>query len=463
MRVKAISMCLVLFSLLSSGQESKEHYLRIDSIEISGNKRTKTDIILNELDFKTGDTIKLNELPDFFERNENNLLNTSLFNFVSLTLGTINGHTTNIIIIVEERWYFWPEVYFAQADRNLSNWLRTTDFSRVKYGFGVTHYNFRGKREKLNFRYLGGFVEQYAINYNNIILNQNLKHYLSIQLKYDKPNKMVHSIINNAETVLKHEENVQKSFTTSILYTFRPSNYINHSLYVNFTYSSISDTIFKLNPQYLNNNSQLLRFPAASYGFEKNRLNSRHYPLKGFRFLGTIKYEGIGVESNQNLRLELSIEKAVQISRNELYFDFIAKGTYSSNTKRPFFNYNELGYSSNLRGFEYYVINGEEMLLLRNTLKYKLFPTWIVHLKRVPIPSMNKVPLNFYANIFADAGYVTNNNESYLAKNSLPNTILASIGIGVDLVTYYDRTLSFFYAYNSLNEGRFYFTIINNI
>ena len=51
----------------------------VDSIEINGNARTLDEIVLRELNFRPGDSISLEKLPEVMRQNSFLLLNTGLF------------------------------------------------------------------------------------------------------------------------------------------------------------------------------------------------------------------------------------------------------------------------------------------------------------------------------------------------------------------------------------------------
>ena len=57
--------------------------------------------------------------------------------------------------------------------------------------------------------------------------------------------------------------------------------------------------------------------------------------------------------------------------------------------------------------------------------------------------------LDFYA-------YVVNNDPNYLALNDLANTSLYGAGLGLNVVTYYDKMLRIEYSINKEFEGGFY-------
>ena len=70
---------------------------------------------------------------------------------------------------------------------------------------------------------------------------------------------------------------------------------------------------------------------------------------------------------------------------------------------------------------------------------------------------INTLHYAVYLNIFADAGYVKD--SYYKNSNALSNTWLFGYGIGLDYVTYYDKTLRFEYSINRMGQGGFFINI----
>ena len=106
-----------------NGDSISDTKLIIRDVVIEGNKVTKRNIILRELVFVRGDTIEKMELLTTLERSKENLLNLSIFNFVSFDVKHFPGNRIDVIITVQERWYIWPTPIFEFADRNFSSFL----------------------------------------------------------------------------------------------------------------------------------------------------------------------------------------------------------------------------------------------------------------------------------------------------------------------------------------------------
>jgi len=454
-----LTSVLLSWKVLLFGQTTVKPFVVIERVNIEGNKKTVPQIIKRELTFQIGDTILLTNLTDVFAENRDNLLKTSLFNYVTLTLDNVYENRASIKIMLEERWYIWPEIYLAHADRNLSNWIRTGDFSRIKYGLGVSHYNFRGRKEKLGVLFISGFVNRYGLSYNNFYLDKALKHSLSLELLYDTPKKLVYNVQNNVEQVLKTDDILIDKKEGYLQYMFRQHLYLTHSLRSGILNYQVSDTIVSSNPEFLTNQRKKAGFFTVSYTINYDRLNSNYYPTTGYQ--ASFRAKKVGLPNNVydfwQLKQVVSYYQPIPIFNWPLYIGTVNKFKLSTIDQRPLFMYDEIGYRDNLRGFEFYVINGKYAWVSYNSLKLRLIETQIIEVPYVPIPSVNKVHLTPYLNIFADFGYVGRDNLFNQNKdNFLTDQLLSGVGIGIDLVTYYDRVLSFYYAYNSLNKGGIY-------
>ncbi|MFZ0391980.1 MAG: BamA/TamA family outer membrane protein [Calditrichia bacterium] len=127
------------FNLLSA--QNPSFPVRIDTLFIVGNEITKNQVILREIPYSLPDT--LDEAD--FRIIRNRLQNLYLFNRVQLHLSQFRRRNA-LIIEVSESWYFFPvPVLF----------INEHDWDKISYGVQLTHYNFRGRNEKLH---LGGWL-----------------------------------------------------------------------------------------------------------------------------------------------------------------------------------------------------------------------------------------------------------------------------------------------------------------
>jgi hypothetical protein len=127
------------------------------------------------------------------------------------------------------------------------------------------------------------------------------------------------------------------------------------------------------------------------------------------------------------------------------------------NVKLPFeqayINQKAIGYgNANVRGLEYYVIDGVAFGILKSTLKKKLFSV------KIPMPFSSSIipslPFSIFAKTYTDIGYCYNK-KNYAAN--LNNRLLYTGGFGIDILTLYDISLKIEYSFNQLGQGSLYF------
>jgi outer membrane protein assembly factor BamA len=458
MRVSQLHKALLIFVifLFSATVYAQNNYIKINGIGISGNSQTRESVITRELTFKTGDTISYSSIDDIIARSRENLLNTSLFNFVTITKNTIDDRT-DISIVVEERWYTWPSLILKYEDRNFSAWLKAKDLSKSRYGISVDRFNCFGRKETLNLSFSFGFANQLIISYKNIALDRNRRHFIGADIEFSNEDEVIFKTHFNEPLIYKsrfHTVFQRKKYTLNYLY--RPYIYYTHSFYLNYFEYSLQDTIIKLNPDYFGNNISTQKCFTFDYVFTRDTRDSKAYPLKGL-FFETLVRQTVSTPFSKYSFYSTSIlpsfYKYVQLN-NRLYYAGGINFKFSFSSRYSYFYSKSLGYKYNLHGFEYNTIEGQQFIVVKNLIKFTLLKTRVTRLKFIPINKFNKIPYAVYLNIFNDAGYV--NNKYKTPENSYSNRIIYSVGAGLDLVTYYDRTLRADYSINCFGKSGIY-------
>ncbi len=451
-------LMLFLFQLLHSQNGNSERFL-INSVKITGNYKTKEKIILRELTFAEGDSIYEYDLISKITLSKKNLLNTPLFNFVNFEIRKSKYKTINIIIKVEERWYFWPQAAIYYADRNFSNWLKNKDLSRTDIGLGLIKYNFRGRNEKLSFYTILGYDEELILKYENIFFDKKRKHSAGIYLKYLQRKETGVKIKDDKLLQIKLEnEYALKLYNLSFKYTFRKKYFNTHSAYFGFENRRIADTLSVFNPEYFSSNNKKIDYFFLKYIFKQDKRNSRVFPTKGHFFKITVAKFGFNLFPDSKINsfyIKTEVSKYSKLSKRFNFGNYISF-RYKNKNDRTFFLNTAIGYSSNLRGYEYYLINGTNFCLSKNTLNFELLPKKIFYLRKLPLKRFNKIHFTIYTSIFSDIGYVQNSNIIYTQNNAFANKLLYSYGAGLNFLTYYDTLLRLEYSINHKKEGGFY-------
>src|SRR5690606_19982017 len=103
----------------------------------------------------------------------------------------------------------------------------------------------------------------------------------------------------------------------------------------------------------------------------------------------------------------------------------------------PYYVQEGLGYGHYVRGFEYYVIDGEHFALGRGNVVFQLLKPRTKRAEFVPLEAFRTLYFALYLNLYADAGRVWD--SRYAADNFLANRWISGTGAGLDLVTSYDQ------------------------
>lgn len=438
----------------SVAQQDTNNYSIVGKIILIGNKTTKPHIIFRELNFSTGDTMSSIHLEKRLERSRQNLFNTSLFNFVTITSTPADSNKIDVTIKMTERWYLFPVPIFEIAERNFNTWWETKNFKRANYGFYLIKENFRGRKESLSFRVRLGYSEQYGFSYLIPYLNKKQKSGMSISSYYFRGYEIIYKTFDNRLVFFKDPDNhVRNEFVSKIAYTYRQGLYNTHAVNFRHNKANITDTIQILNSDYFRNQKGEINFLSASYFFKRDLRDSRVYPLRGYYFDFEIAKLGLGLIKNEIIditNLYASLRKYWKLS-DRFYIASGIKGKYSPNTLQPYYVQSALGWRDYVRGYEYYVIDGSSYGLMKTGVKYELVKPRIQKIPYLNTDKFDTFHYAFYLELFSDIAYVENK-MSY-QYNDLTNTFLYGTGIGLDFVTYYDNVFRLEYSFNKKGES----------
>ncbi len=412
----------------------------IHSITIDGNRQTRPSIILRELAFHETDTIRLTPFRQMLIAGKENIFNTALFNFVTIDTVSLGGSPVkmDVIIHVVERWYVWPWPFFEISDRNFNTWIGTTDFSRLSYGIDLTIQNVRGRNETLKFPVHYGFNQKFGFSYRIPYLDRRKIVGIAFGAEYNRNHEVIVGTHNN-KTVYYKDAN---EFPRQNLFVFadlllRPTFYSRHTLRFSFNSWYFSDSLLKI-MDYSVGTNHLLSYFSLYYQYKNDHRDVQFYPLKGSYFDFEWCQNGLWREPVNELFIKTNIREYVQVFKR-IYFalGFTMKATLSP--LPPYFLQRGLGYGRDfVRGYEYYVIDGNHFILWKNNLKFALVPQRDFTINFIPSPKFGRVPFALYLNVFGDAGYVWYTADLTDNSNDLRNSMLVGYGAGLDLTTYYD-------------------------
>lgn len=451
--------CLItIFSAIVSlkAQDTVSNH-KILSINISGNKITKSHIIKRELTFTEGDTI--NNWGYHMNRSRQQLLNLFLFNQVVITIDS-----GIVKVDVKERWYYWPIPELDYADRNFNQWWLSKDLKRLIYGVNFMAYNLRGRNETMTLSLISGYTKQAGVSYKIPYFNKKHTWGLQVAAAYSSNREVW---FKTAEDKVKffrdNDRELIQQFKSEISFTNRPAFYSYHQPYIGLRYTSVKDTVLsaQVNPRFLldSNNQQMEAYIGYQFTFDKR--DFKGYPIKGWLLKANAEISRFVSHSFlSTASIRLSVSKYHQLSK-KWFAAANFTGRVYSNSQAQYTRVQALGYGKDyIRGYELKVIDGNHFGLAKLEVKYKLMDHTLPFFKT--LKGYEQLPISVFLTAFSDAAYV-NNNDIKLAElnhNLLPNSFQQGKGVGVNVVMYYDYVTRLEYSYDKQMKARFYLSFV---
>lgn len=445
------SICVIAGADSLARDTSQQVYIR--QIIYSGNKVTRPHIMQRELMFATGDVMTMQELDKRIQRSRENLLNTSLFNFVEIKKQITGTADVYLIIEVVERWYIFPVPIFEIVDRNFYEWWQDKNFRKTNYGFYLNWENFRGRRESIKVLSRFGYSERQGFQYSVPYIDKKQNDGIVITAIQTFVHEIPYTLNDNRLQYFKSDGTFsRKEYKANIRYTHRQGINKTYSLTAGYQYNIISDTILHLNDSYFTDGQKTESYPEISFEYKDDARDIRNYPLSGYFLSLEFTKMGMGLNAKDpSLTYIILHGKKFWKLNNKWSAAASAKFKISGQNDVPFYNQQALGFEGDvIRGYDKYVINGENFALFKTGLKYNIIKPASY---TVPIglsESFTKIPYALYANLFFDAGYVKD--KRFYQGNPLSNTWQYSFGAGLDFVTYYDLVIRGEFAVNKLGE-----------
>tara|TARA_B100000427_G_scaffold329362_1_gene345237 strand:- start:953 stop:2359 length:1407 start_codon:yes stop_codon:yes gene_type:complete len=429
--------------------------ITISEITIIGNEITKEEIILREIAFSQNSILTLKDLEKKIKQGKQNLMNLKLFNFVDIS-HNIKQEKVEVIISITERWYFWPYPIIEISERNFNSWWAEfessnySDFSRLNYGIFLNWENFRGRNELLQFKIRKGFKEHYLFSYQIPYFNKTKTIGLNTNIHIFRRKKSFYKTEQNALVYYTRDNRFTTrdyQYNTEIIY--RKGVHRTHNLRFHYFLSNVDTAIINRNANYLCNNSNSGSYSKVTYQFTDENRDYIEYPLEGYYLhFEAAKYIE-GTSPVNHFEIIGKAEKHINM-QNRFFLGSALKGKWSSDGYQPYFAQRGLGFDDYVRGYEYYVIDGQDFWLTKTVLKYALIEKTNFNIPYIKMKQFNKSHYSLYLGIFSDLGYVIDRQTNQ--ENNLSNLLLYSNGIHLDYVTYYDKLLRIEFSINHLGE-----------
>ncbi len=426
----------------------------IHEVQLQGNETTKDFVLLRELTFQVGDSVKVENLENLLEENRKRIYNLRLFHYVNYSY-TCNEGLVIVTYQVQERVYLYPIPIFDFADRNFNAWLEKKDLNRIDYGFTLTRKNFRGRNEDVRLRLQHGFNRRIELSYRVPYLAGSRNFGYEIGVADYRSHTISYNILNNRQYFFEQEEGMPINRTgVAAAIIHRQSVQRQSALRLSYNHEEISDTVVSLNPDYFNTDKTNRNYIRVDLSRAVNQRNTFAYPLTGSYFDAGIGHAFFLNDTGTGFTTARAKYVTYTALPHKFYYTVGAEAQVRIGSNFAVTDNIALGYRSLVRGYELYVVGGQHYGLFKQGLSRELFNIKGIHLKFIRSPKLNTVPLALYLNAFTDAGYTIDN--TYEASNPLTNRLLLGGGIGLHVVTFYDIVLRGEYTVNREGDRGLY-------
>lgn len=436
---------------------------RIQAVRVEGNQQTAERYILRELTFSVNDTLSLEELDNQLNESRINLINTALFinHRIELYYKTVSRSEVVVMVMVEERWYFWPEPILETADHNFNRWILDPDLKRLNYGVNLIRENLRGFNERLSIVLRLGADEKYEVRWSDPAVFHSRKMGMGIGLGFEGNHAVPAALVDNRLMVLQGERYLIRKTYGYLHLTYRPSLKVIHLAGIQITGYQADSTLLNFNPAFLPAHqtvvSELIYWMKADYR------NHKAYPLWGSYLDLELRpawwYAGYE-KGSPRVTAKFNGRYYIPLKNRWYHATGLTLGMVAGRVT-PFPVALGLGYGREfVRGFEYDVIQGNFYTLIKQNLKFALIPEKAVRVPFAPHPKFTNGSVALYFNFILDGGFVAGEPSN---GNDLVNKAMGGAGVGVDLVTYYDKVARIEAMINSRGRAGIYFHFISPI
>ncbi len=463
MRLLAILLLLAL-PLLSRAAPGDT--LTVEEVILLGHRKTRPRVVFREMSFGSGDRIAADEFPEEVGRSYNNLMNTGLFTAAELTYDSTdvrNGGRVVVIVTLHETWYIYPVPVFELADRNFNVWWTEQERSldRVNVGGKLTYYNFTGQRDRLKVGFTTGYTRSLEASYGFPYLNKAGSIGLDVNFGYLRRREQNFLTRDNRQEFYSDPNSfVYRRSNLDLGFSYRRKIYVSHNVNLGWRQSEVADTIGRvMNPDFFGGGRTSQRYFRVAYDYQNDHRDIRNYPWNGEFFSLGIAKEGLGIYGERD-GLEIHGDYRRYIPFGKHYsFNYALAGKYSLiRTRQPFLENRAIGFGNNgLIGYQFYVVDGLDMLIWRVGLRREILKTKIDLGKFVFIDAFRRIPLRALLSVQFNQGI---GNAPFVdSSNALNNILLTGVGAGIDVVLYYDMVAGVQYNRNHLGEDGFYLNL----
>jgi outer membrane protein assembly factor BamA len=301
-----------------------------------------------------------------------------------------------------------------------------------------------------------GYAQQFGLRYKIPNLDRTQRWGMSIGGSYIQQAEVTAGTRDNKRILIRNPNGPNRDeWKADLEVSLRRQHDVRHFGRLGFVQAEVKDTIVQVAPDYFQGTANATRFLTLGYGLTWDRRDVRIYPREGHYEEFRIDRYGLGIGANDGpgITTLYATTKRWWRPSERVTLALSLRGKTTLGTP-PYYVQQGLGYSDFVRGYEYYVIDGQHYGLAKANFVFQLVRPTVRRMEVLPLEAFRTLYFALYLNVFTDLGRVWDNR--YAEQNFLANGLMRGHGVGLDLVSSYDQVLRAEYTLNGLGEHGFF-------
>lgn len=390
----------------------------ISAIVVRGNSVTESYVIEREMSLQVGDVATTTALS----KDRDQIYNLGLFNRVELT----QSHDTLYVDVVE-RWYLFPIPLLG---------FRYNDFSKVYYGLGVTHQNFRGRNEKIMFTAGLGYDRWVGVDFYAPNITRRDDIFTSVSIVIQK--------LHNLSQTVGEYENTNFSFRWSLGKRI--------DFYQRF-YGTIGYDLWKVDQPLSGRTlspSGRDYTPMVAVSYRYDNRNNNEYTTEGTLLKCTIAKFGFSNKGVNVLTTEYDARHFISIGKYS-GIGFRSAGSFLGGGAAPPYFHAFYGYAERIRGHYHQTFEGECRLSASAEVRLPILSPRHISFSFLQRTEFTQMRYGIYGALFADAGKIW-----YRTQRVDRRPLLAGYGAGIHFLLPYAVCIRTEIAVNERRQSEAY-------
>src|SRR5262249_28359873 len=145
-----------------------------------------------------------------------------------------------------------------------------------------------------------GFQKIFQVLYRVPYIDARQKQGLIFEADFLEGKNIADSTVGHKLDYFKSRKVLRTTRGIGLTYTYRNNFYVSHRLKYEYRFTTISDTLQKLNPNYLGEGRKRQQYDGLTYEFVSDHRDVIAYPLRGYDVLLTVEKKGAILNKDVN-------------------------------------------------------------------------------------------------------------------------------------------------------------------